>query len=172
MAEKSRGLLIRKRTILGAVLVAGIGLGIFLNKLGFDFGFGKGRGKGNDGEAQTTTSIVNGANSSPEANDRSKTDDVEIVGSGTSATAPDVVRVVIDDRKYLLRQEDKETPIELPQLIDLIKQAPGDATQIKARIYRKMTARMKTEEDLKRELLAAEIPDAVVIWVPVPLEKK
>ena len=162
MSEKSRGFLFRKRNVLGAALIAGIGLGIYLGKSGFDFGFGnQGEGGGKSGKAITSTEPARDGLAPPASSDSSDTQRDELPTS-----VPNDVRVVIDDRRYLLRWNGKEALIALPQLMDLIKKAPGDSDGVRVRIYQKMSARASAEEALKKELISAAIPDTAVLWVP------
>ena len=157
MAEQSRGMLFRKRNILGAALVAGIGMGVYLGKLGLPgFGggtwFGIGRG---DGQTQVSTEPGSVQQPLPEKAEPRWTGEV-----------PDVVRVLIDEHQFLLRGKSGDTPIELPVLIQLIRQAPGDRDGCQVRIYESLKARAKSEEDLKQALHEAKIPDNAILWVP------
>ena len=164
MAESGRGMLFRKRNVLGLALVAGIGVGIYLGQFkGFGLGGGSSSGLGTgDGNSTTSTSdsvekIVNVSQSN---------EDQE------PAEIPTVVRVLIDDRDYLLRSEkkgEKNVPISLPKLIQLIQSAPGDADGIRVRISMKTSARASAEETLKKELAAAGIDDSAVLWIPTPV---
>ena len=91
----------------------------------------------------------------------------------SSFPVSDVVRVVIDDHDFLLRnsQDDsKDVKISLPKLIQRIKQAPGDGDGLRVRIYRKTTARASTEENLKNELATAGIEETAIFWVPTPVK--
>ena len=153
MTEKSRGFLFRKRNVLGAALVAGIGVGMYLGKLpgigsggsGF-FGFGHPTG-------ETTVSTKTDGEEKPRKE----------LPDAPEATA-DVLRVVIDEHQYLLKSEGKETPIKLADLIERIKQTPGDSDGVRLKIFQKETARVKAEEDLKSALSEAQIADTAVLW--------
>ncbi len=167
MAQNSRGGLFRTRNILGTALVAGIGFGIFLGQFkGFGLGGSGSLGIGGTGsEVQSNVSADGPTTSSTDSIGKpaATVDDPSLVVS-------DVVKVVIDDRMFLLRQEDKDVTIELPKLIQLIKQVPGDKDGYRVRIYEKSTARASAEESLKKALAEAEIPDTVVLWVPSPVK--
>lgn len=160
MAENSRGMLFRKRNVLGAALVAGIGLGIYFGQWkGFGLGGGSSSGLGTSaGETQAslgTGEIIN------ETTEFTK-DDVQI-------PVPEVVRVLIDEEQFLLRQANdgtKDVPITLSKLIQLIERAPGDRDGLRVRIYERLTARASAEEELKKALVAAGIQDSAVFWVP------
>lgn len=159
MAQASRSLFFRKRTILGAALVAGIGLGIWLGpnfKGLFPFGSGEYGQKGEGGDKTESSS------------DQPASVSIDSQGA-LPVTVPDVVKVLIDEREFLLRQTDEDVPITLPNLIHLTKQAPGDANGVRLRIYEKSTARASAEEKLKQALVDAGIPDDAIFWVPTPV---
>jgi len=164
MPDKSREGVFRKRNILGATLIAGIAFGIYLGQWkGFGLGGGWGLGKG-DGE--THVSLSSNGNTIPTLDPETDTNDAPL-------SVPKVVRVVIDEENFLLRQANdgsKDVPITLTNLIKLINQAPGDADGLRVRIYEKLTARAEAEENLKKELVKSGIPDASVFWVPTPIE--
>lgn len=167
MAERSRGLLFRKRNILGAALAAGIGLGIYLGQWGgFGF-FGSGKGTGNgQGEGLSETQVNTAAPSYEaleEAKSRAadKVDEEAVPGKG-----PDVINVVIDEKQFLRLIGKKTTSISLEKLIDLVKQAPGDQDGVRVKIYEKDSARASAEEALKTALKKAEIPADSIFWVP------
>ena len=164
MAERTRGLLFRKRNILGVVLIAGIWLGAYLGKWGLGLGDGFGLGKGGN------VGLPTDSGSSTENGEQT------IVGmdQGESPTLPrstKFVKVLIDDREFLLVDGAKETPITLPKLMELVQQVPGDDDGIRLRIYEKATARMSTEESLKEAIEREKIPDTAVIWVPAGATK-
>ena len=164
MTERSRGGLFRKRNILGGALIAGVALGVYLGQWkGFGLGGGWGLGKG-QGETQVSLS----SNGHP-----IQTLDPETETNDPLLPVPKVVRVVIDEENFLLRQANdgsKDVPITLLNLIKLIDQAPGDADGLRVRIYEKLTARAEAEENLKKELSKSGIPDAAIFWVPTPIE--
>ena len=165
MAEQSRGLLFRKRNILGAALVAGIGMGVYLGKLGLPgfgggtwFGIGRGDGQAHvSGDGQTHVSTEPGSVQQPQP---------EKAEPRWTGEVPDVVRVLIDDHQFLLRSKSGDTPVELPDLIQLIRKAPGDRDGCQVRIYESLNARAKSEEDLKQALHEAKIPDNAILWLP------
>ena len=90
----------------------------------------------------------------------------------TPQDVSDVVRVLIDDRKFKLKSEisGAEIPVDLEKLIELIQQAPGDKDGLRVRIYRTTTARASAEESLKQELTAAGIDETAIFWVPTPVK--
>ena len=145
-------------------MIAGIGLGVYFGQWkGFGWGGGSSSGFGSSGN-ETLTSIGAGDEvddaGEPEKND-------------TPIAIPQVVRVVIDEEHFLLRQVHdgtRDTPITMEKLIRLIEQAPGDADGLRVRIYEKFTARPKAEESLKKALEVAGIKDSAVLWVPTPIK--
>ncbi|WP_373652545.1 hypothetical protein [Schlesneria sp. DSM 10557] len=163
MPGKSRGGLFRTRNILGAALLVGLGVGLYLGKWGLGTGGSDGWGTGG-GETQVSVNS-DGVVNPPQ------TLKSEVPARVYPVT--DVVRVVIDEDSYLLRQESdgsKDVPITLPELIKLVEQAKGDADGLRVRIYENMTARAEAEENLKQELSKAGVPDASIFWVPITAE--
>jgi len=164
MAERSRGLLFRKRNILGAALLAGIGLGVYLGQwggFGF-FGSGKGIGTGQgDGLSQTQ---VNSASSSSQSSKRSTAETLEKESETDKVT--DVVSVVIEEKQFLRLDGKKTTPMTLAKLIDLVKEAPGNDDGVRLKIYEKESARASAEEALKTALEKADVPAEAIFWVP------
>jgi hypothetical protein len=140
MAERSSGGPFRTRNLMAVVLAAGIGLGIYLGQF-------KGFGPGGDGGGGIGTSAPKPTRTKKEATDK-------------------FVRVVIDGQHYLLRENTGDKPVELPELIKLIQDVPGDEDGIRVRVYEMTTMRMKAEEDLKKAIAEAEIPETAVLWVP------
>ena len=169
MAAESRSSLFRKRNFLGAALLAGIGLGVYLEKLNFGWGDGNqfgiantGTGDGND--TQVSVAPVDVINKPAEA--IKEADELPIA-------VPDVVRVLIDERQYYLRSEiggGQDLLIALPKLIDIVSQAPGDEDGLRVRVYRRSTARASAEEKLKTAFAEAGINDAAIFWVPTPVK--
>ena len=155
MVEKARGMLFRKRNILGVALVAGIGLGVYLGRFK---GFGLG---GSDSTGSGSSSSENQVSTESDSDEREVPLTME---------RPEVIKVLIDDREFLLRKTSGDTPISLPQLMKLVKTAIGDAEGVRLRIYEKGTARMSSEEDLKNALVSHRIPDSAVLWIPIPVK--
>lgn len=163
MAANSRGLLFRKRNVLGVVLIAGIWLGAYLGK----WGLGLGDGAGDGGHAW----LPSGSNSSSNGiEDRTPAEESE-TETPTPRSSAKFVKVIIDDREFLLVSGTKEEPITLPKLMELVKQVPGDDDGIRLRVYEKASARMSTEESLKEAIEREKIPDTAVIWVPAGATK-
>ena len=163
MAEKSRGMLFRKRNVLGAALVAGIGVGLYLGKL-------PGIGNGGNGFFGFGVPADNKRTDS-EGDDKSSDDaislpaPVESTPADSDAIPSDVVRIAIDEHKYLVQSKGKEIPIALSDLVEHVKKATGDVDGIKLKIFEKETARAKAEEDLKAALAEAKIDEKQVLWL-------
>jgi hypothetical protein len=165
MGEDRRSFIFRKRNFLGAVLLAGIGLGVYLGKLNFGLGGGNQFGLGSSG-GETQVSIGSADRIASPIEPAKEKEELPI-------EVPDVVRILIDDRQYYLRSETgsvTEAPIALPKLVQLIELAPGDEDGLRVRVYRKATARASAEEKLKTALTEAGIHDAAVFWVPNPVK--
>lgn len=165
MAANSRGLLFRKRNILGVVLIAGIWLGAYLGKWGL--GLGDGFGLGTGGQAW----VPSGSNSSSSEDADRTPADKEQSESPSLPSSAKFVKVMIDDREFLLVNGTKEEPITLERLMELVKQVPGDDDGIRLRIYEKSTARMSSEESLKEAIEREKIPETAVMWVPAGATK-
>lgn len=165
MATQSRGLLFRKRNILGVVLIAGIWLGAYLGKWGLGLGDGLGLGPGSH------ASIPSGTNNPSSESENAQPFEPEKEKSVALPESTKFVKVMIDDRNYLLVNGTKEEPISLPKLMELVNQAPGDEDGIRLRIYEKSTARMSAEEGLKEAIEKEKIPETAVIWVPAGATK-
>lgn len=156
MEEKSRGWLFRKRTVLGAALIAGVIVGQYLPDFWNGFGGGStvgigigDSGSGTKGETSTDTTEIPA--------------DEEIK---LPANVPAVIKVVIDDRSYFIRSAEGDRPVEIAEVIALVKAAAGDADGIRVRVYRKGTSRPSAENALQDAFVAAKISDNAIVWVP------
>lgn len=168
MSGNNRGGLFRARNVLGAALIAGIGLGIYLGPLLKGLGLGGGNIPGTNGQktdAQATLGTPESVTPTDDSTRSSNTKEDMI-----PETATDAVKVLIDDRTIFLRQPDQDIPIELPRLMKIVKLATGDPNGFKIRIYEKASARTSVEESLKRALENAGISDTEVFWAPNPVK--
>ena len=179
-AAAGRNLLFQKKTWIGAAVVAGVLVGI--NFPEFWKGPGIGGGTSGTGAGTPTANAPETTNPNSEnsevaavarkilAENASTTDQQSTTAenAATSATIekPAVVKVVVAERAFTLRSENGERPIQLPEIIDLVKQAPGDIDGIRLRIYRKQTSRASAEDALGTALTDAGIREDVVEWVP------
>ena len=142
-----------KRYGISAILLAGVGIGIYLNDMLPQLGSGVGIGA-------PTTSQNDAAD---ETDIQSKDDDKE-----TQLARPDVVEVMIDSRKYAIRlrsngQESYQT-VDLSQILDFAKAVPGTEDGIKVIIARKENSRATAEMELRDKLLETGIKDTAILW--------
>ena len=152
MSDKPRGILFRKRNVLGVALVIGVGCGIYLGQFKFGtggsgmFGFGK--------LSQDSRSDLDA--------------DLEIgnVEDSQNVEATKLIRVLIDEHQFLLRKENQDVPARLSEIVALIEKTQGDEDGIRVRVYETLNARVLAEEQLKKALKTAGIPDTAVLWVP------
>lgn len=150
------------RNLFGAVLVAGIATGIYVGKFWKGFGGGSTLGVGvSDG-----TSLKPGT-AKPTETTASKEPDPE---PAKPVEVPKVVRVVIDNQSYFLRGEAGDEPIELKQLVELVKAAPGDEDGTRVRIYRRLSSRTSAELALNTALVDAGIKEDQTIWAATPID--
>ncbi len=169
METNSRGWLFRKRTVLGAALVAGAVIGMYLPDFWKGFGGGSTVGVG-IGDSTTGTGDVKS---------EKKATPVEAPGKKPDAsktklpdTAPDltnvpaVIKVVIDEKSYFIRSEAGDRQVTIPEIIALIQAATGDIDGIRVRIYQKGTSRPSAENALNDAFQQAKISDTAVVWMP------
>jgi len=159
MEDKSRGWLFRKRTVLGAALVAGAIVGMYLPDFWKGFGGGSTVGVG-IGDSKPGDSVGPKDNKD---NTDAKSEDVE---PPLPTNVPPSIKVSIDDRKYFIRSEEGDREAGVAEIIQLVKAAHGDAEGIRVRIYCKKTARTSAEVALQEAFNAAAIPDTAVYWYP------
>lgn len=163
MEDKSRGWLFRKRNILGAVLVSGIIVGMYLPDFWKGFGGGTTVGVG----------IGDPASNSDDSN-RKPTDDPQAKpvqpNSPAPVDGPPVIKVVIDERSYFIRSAEGDREVSLAEVVDLAKTATGDVDHFRVRIYRKADSRHTAEQALKKALEDAGISGNAVFWTPLPVK--
>ena len=160
MEDKSRGWLFRKRTVLGAALVAGVIVGQYLPNFWNGFGGGSTVGVGIGDPAPGTKRTP-----STDSTETPVEDDITL-----PANVPPVIKVVIDDRSYFIRSPEGDRPVEIAEVIALAKAAAGDADGVRVRVYRKGTSRSSAENALQDAFNAAKIGNDAVLWVPTPIE--
>lgn len=175
MTQNSGSRLFSKRNILGAVLVAGIALGVYLSDLFKGFGLG-------DGTASKTTqeSTEPGDSADSTAQTVASIDSAHLVepdsqpDPGKSAVVPppvtDVVKVVIADRSYFVRSPEGDQSTELKQIVALAGAATGDEDGIRVRVYRRLSSRAAAENELRDALIAAGITDEQTVWIANPVD--
>lgn len=168
MSDNSRGWLFRKRTVLGAALVAGAIVGMYLPDFWKGFGGGSttGVGIGDSKSGDAVAPKVN-ADTKTETDKKAETDTkAESVDPPPPTDVPRAIKVSIDDRKYFLRSDEGDREAGIDEIIRFVKVARGDADGIRVRIYCKKTARTSAEVALQEAFNAAAIPDTAVYWYP------
>jgi len=141
------------RYVTGGALVLGIAAGVWLSDWFKGLGLGGGAGVG----------IGQRGMSGIQANADGEPADIGVSYQTTSVVqGPPSLRVVIKDRSYFLRDGETDTPIELPALVEAIKQQPPDDDGIKLRLYQTNDARQSARVALLEELQAAGVPAAAV----------
>lgn len=162
--KKTRSWLFKKRTWFAVVAAAGVILGVNLPD------FWKGFGGGGPGFLGFGPPAGNGpaeSETTPRAAVSTVSQTTESEGESVRAGGPSsVVKVVISERSLWLRTREGDRPIEVAEVVDLVKLAPADADGIRLRIYRKPSSRPSAESALQSALTDAGIPENAILWVP------
>jgi len=172
MNQKSGSKLLSTRNVLGVMLVAGIGLGLYLGDLFKGFGGGSLSGIG-IGDPAAASKSSGKSKSDTKASTETTTKSTAAKSDATvtqKAPASTVVKVVIADRSYFIRSATGDEPADLKQVIAQAKEATGDENGIRIRIYRKLTSRTTAENELSDALIAAGVTVDQTIWVPTPID--
>ena len=151
----------KTRSVVGILLLAGIGIGAFLAKyLPDSFGIGDGfSGIGNDNTKVSTTS---------------ETESPAVPEGTGSQVGVDVLVVLIDGHDYLLETGTGDDvvyqPTSLEEIAEQAELATGDKNGVKVRVLRRVSARASAENALKDKLESAGIKSGSVRWHedPVP----
>lgn len=175
MTQNSGSRLFSKRNILGAVLVAGIAVGVYLSDFFKGFGLGDGtaskstqESKEPGDDADSTAQTVASIDSADSVEPRTPPDPEKPAVAPAPATQ--VVKVVIADRSYFVRAADGDQSAELKQVVALAGAATGDEDGIRVRVYRKLSSRTAAEIALRDALVAAGITDEQTVWVASPID--
>jgi hypothetical protein len=166
MQEKSRGWLFRKRNILGAALVAGVIVGQYLPNFWNGFGGGSITGVG-VGDPKTRTYTQPPEDIKDKSTDADKPAEI---ASKIPLNVPSVIKVVIDDRSYFIRSAEGDRPVEITEVIGLVKAAAGDPDGIRVKVYRRGTSRPSAENALQDAFNEAKISDTAILWVPTTID--
>jgi hypothetical protein len=79
-----------------------------------------------------------------------------------------VLDILIEDRSYLIKSatqpEDSYQPAEIDKIIQFAKQTSGDEDGIRIRVYRKGSARVIPESQLKDALKKAGLSQQTIDW--------
>jgi hypothetical protein len=144
-----------KRIVAGGLIVLGAVLASMFGNLFRGPGLGDGDGRGNGPPA------VNDAPNGDEIPDPQPFEPEPPVETPAVPETPRVVDILIDDRDYLVREvvngEIQYREIELSELIERVKQAPGNDEGIRVRISRTESSRASAENLLDRSLEQAGI---------------
>lgn len=146
-----------KKIVGGGVVLLVLGTLLSFNGFGVFSGDGEGPGDGS-GELQVTTS---------------STDPPTEATPVTTATrsSDGVLDIVIDDRKYLVREENgNRHPLELGTITTVAKQMPGNSEGFKVRVARKKSAVYSSERALSEALEESGIKPEQIFWISEPVE--
>lgn len=150
----------------GGILILGIILGQFF---GLTPGINTDSGSG-EGEEQTETA------EDPQAILASSESDIVPIliqpepnqHKSQSESPLKVLDILIEDRSYLIKSADQPQkqyrPAEIAEIIRLAKQTTGDEDGIHIRVYRKGSARVTPESQLKDELKKAGLSTQKIDW--------
>jgi len=144
---------VKKRTVVGGLLVVGAVLGTFMS--GLLPGFGSGSGVGAQSPGNDSTSIVpNGANSEPAAVD-------EPVVARIETSAPSaVLEIRIDNHDYFVADNSSVTGVrnvDLDEAVKLAQATTGNDDGIRVRIVRSRSARLTAWTTLHDSLVRADL---------------
>jgi hypothetical protein len=81
-------------------------------------------------------------------------------------SAPTICEVLIDEKKYFIKQDQSWVPMELEKIVEFASLASGDNTGIKVKIFRKPTSMTSAEENLQRALKDKGLKETAVYLVP------
>ncbi len=166
---------LRFRNVAAAALGLGILAGIWLGDLFKGFGLGPGQGGGGSG---TQSSGQTASKTQVERLVDDAGDDPDLVGyhEGDSANdteappASTVVKVLIDDRNYYVRDGEKQRSISLEALVDLIRRTEANEDGLRAVVDRTNSSRVTAEVKLFEALKRAGVSDNAVYLTPQALE--
>ncbi|MBM84271.1 MAG: hypothetical protein CMJ78_27260 [Planctomycetaceae bacterium] len=143
-----------KRITFGAILVAGVVIGTYLNDMLPKMGAGVGIGA----QASSTTPDLRPDGEQPE----------EPKDEPPKLARPEILEVLIDNRDFLVRMlvdgEARYQQLSMKELITFAKQVPGNDDGIKVKIARRESSRATAEMELRDQLLEAGIKDSAVLW--------
>jgi hypothetical protein len=165
MEDRSRGWLFRKRNVLGAALVAGVVVGMYLPDFWNGFGGGSTIGVGVGDSTAGTGGIATDSDST-----LAVTPDVKPKPSEETqldpTLVPPVIKVLIDEKSFFIRSAEGDKEVTIPEIIALVQAATGDADGIRVRIYQKGTSRPSAENALSDAFSAAKISETTIVWIP------
>jgi len=163
MSDGYRGGLFRTRNILGTVLVAGAVIGWYLPDFWKGLGGGSSIGVGiGDPQTEPKTRI-----DQPESEESPPPEEITASEPKEELT---LIKILIDDRSYLLRADDGDQVMPIEELMEKARNTIGDSDGVRIRIYRKGSSRVSAEDVLKQSLAEAGIKETAIVWMPTPVE--
>ncbi|MSR56370.1 MAG: hypothetical protein EXS05_01695 [Planctomycetaceae bacterium] len=163
MAVKARNWLFMKRTWLGIAVAAGVLVGVNFPEFWKGFGGGGANPLGVGSSGANDPDISETAAKIPTVSPVKQTKVSDEPGSGR---VPVAIKVVIAERSFSLSSNEGERPIDVAEVVELVKRTRGDADGIRLRIYRKPSSRPSAETALQNALTEAGIGEDAVLWVP------
>ncbi len=144
---------VKKRTVVGGLLVVGAVFGTFMS--GLLPGFGSGSGVG--AQSPANDSAVTGRDDAPP--DQAPVQKPVVAKDETSAPAP-VLEIRIDNHDYFVTDNDSETgvrKIDLDEAVKLAQVTTGNDDGIRVRIVRSRSARLTAWTTLHDSLVKANL---------------
>jgi hypothetical protein len=159
----------RLRNLVGTALVLGILAGIWLGDLLKGLGLGSGDGKTwLGGTLQEGRDEESPRNSSDR--ERIRTQQESAAAASSEFPSGGIVKVLIDDRSYFIRDGDQNRPISLEALVRLIEQTAPNEDGLRAMIDRTPSSRASAEIRLSDALKEAGIPENSIYLSPHAVE--
>jgi hypothetical protein len=160
------------RNLVGVALVlgiaAGVWLGDFFKGLGFGLGPGYGGGSASSGSGKTGGGSDSSSGTADLVGHHAEPSDAD--DAVPAVPSKDLVRILIDDRSYFLRQGKKKQPISLEALVRLIELTDPNEDGLRAMVDRTPSSRASAEIKLYDALKDAGIPANSVYLAPTAVE--
>lgn len=160
------------RNLVGVALVlgiaAGVWLGDFFKGLGFGLGPGYGGGSASSGSGKSSGDGSDSSSGADLVGHHAEPNDAD--DAVPAAPSKELVRILIDDRSYFLRQGKKKQPISLEALVRLIELTDPNEDGLRAMVDRTPSSRASVEDKLYAALKDAGIPANAIYVVPNAVE--
>ena len=172
----------RKRTILGGVLVAGIGVGLYLSGKLPHLGSGFGLGSGGDsilGKPDVSHVAVQSSDSpstltdddmdSPpdKTIDQEKSNKIRKPRASDQLPPDDVLTILVEEHHYAVWKKTRGGsgyfPTALPDIVEMALKMPTNPDGLRVRVVYTKAARYPAWHTLQQELLAAGVPAGTII---------
>ncbi|MFT4559172.1 MAG: hypothetical protein ACI8P0_000947 [Planctomycetaceae bacterium] len=144
---------VKKRTVVGGLLVVGAVLGTFMS--GLLPGFGSGSGVGAQGPVNDSPNAV-----SRDALTEPAPVENPVVAKVETAPRPAVLEIRVDNHDYFVADNSSETgvrQVDLDEAVELAQAATGNDDGIRVRIVRSRSARLTAWTTLHDSLIKAEL---------------